>query len=157
MVDSPSVCTNCRLGCLPLPGLVFRPLLQPECFPCALIGGYAVAISWEGVKIHGHSVTALLRPVSATMAWRRQKQRAPTLTLSRHYKVLTSAELLGTLLNADCTQESKLFLFPVFAPNQMVLSGPILSPKLYRIPRGGAPWSTKGCITIHLNYHANRI
>jgi len=46
-----------------------------------------------------------------------KKQKAWTLTLSQHYKALKSAELLGTLLNAYCMQESKLFLVPVFAPN----------------------------------------
>lgn len=46
-------------------------------------------------------------------------------SLLQHYKALKSAELLGTLLNADCMQESKSFLVPVFAPNQMVFSGPI--------------------------------
>ena len=49
-------------------GLMFRPLLQPEGFSCALAGGYAVVTSGEGVQIHGRSGTALPRPVSATTA-----------------------------------------------------------------------------------------
>lgn len=58
-MDSLSVCINCRLGWLSLSGLVFRPLLQPEGFSCALVGDYTVVTSQEVVQIRGHSGTAL--------------------------------------------------------------------------------------------------
>lgn len=49
-----------------------------------------VVISWE---IDGYPGSALLGPVSATMARRRQKARAQTLTLSQHfYKIYRAAE-----------------------------------------------------------------
>lgn len=99
-----------------------------------------MVISWEGVEIDGCSGTALLRLVSATMARRRQKERAQTLTLCR--SIFTkSTELLSALLNAGGMQERKLFLPPVLAPNKMALSGHIFNPKLYRKPRRGTPWS----------------
>lgn len=58
----------------------------------ALVGGYAVVISWEGVAIDGYPGTALLRPVSATIARRRQKAGAQTDSLSQHfYKIYRAA------------------------------------------------------------------
>lgn len=115
-----------------------------------------MVISWEGVEIDNYSGTALLRPVSATMARRRQKERAQTVALC-HSMSTKSTELLGALLNADGMQERQLFLPPVFAPNEMALSGHIFNPKLYRKRRRGTPWSMKCCITVYLNYHANRM
>lgn len=66
-----------------------------------------MVISWEGVEIDGYSGTALLRPVSATMARRRQKERAQTLTLC-HSISTKSTELLGTLLKTDGMQQKKI-------------------------------------------------
>lgn len=113
-----------------------------------------MVISWEGMEIDGYSGTAFLRAVSATMARRRQKDRAQTLTLC-HSISTKSTELLGALLNADGMQERKLFFPPVFAPNEMALSGHIFNPKLYRKPRRGTLWSMKCCIAVYLNDHAN--
>lgn len=114
-----------------------------------------MVISWEGVEIDGYPGTAVLEPVSATIA-RRQKARAQMLTLS-HSISTKSTELLGGLLNADGMQETKSFLPPVFAPNKIALSGHIFNPKLYRKPRGRILWSMKCCIAVYLNYHANRM
>lgn len=69
----------------------------------ALVG---VVISWKGVEIDGYPGTALLGPVSATMARRRQKARAQTLTLC-HSISTKPTELLGALLNSDGMKERK--------------------------------------------------